>query len=102
MKKLGQLLSRYGAGSENRETLEAATVTAAASSIIQHLLGLSPNEAQAIIFQRQSIIVKVSHGGIAGRIKIHEQGLLKEIQKKLHQTYGQRAPIITRLLTRQA
>lgn len=101
MQRIGQLLANSAPGHEDRATIKAAAIIAAAATALRRELHLAPAEAQVIVYRRHEVIIRVAHGAIGGLVTIHQERLLGAINRAVSKLYPGRQPTVERLIIRQ-
>jgi tRNA G37 N-methylase TrmD len=101
MEKLGRLLANQPLGHEGQATIKAAAIISAASQAVQKKLRLSLDDARAVSYRRQEVIIHASHGGVAGQIMMYEPQLLKNINDAVQKIYPSREPAVRKIIVRQ-
>ena len=100
MEKIGRILWRSHRNNTD-SSVDSSAVLDVVNQTIQQTLQYQPDQARAISFRRDEVIIKTSHGAVSGTIIMNERVIVSAANKKLQQLYGSSAVRITKIITRQ-
>lgn len=100
MEPLGHLLHRPNLHPEESEVYLASSIIAAANELFSGLEDFREQRATAIAYDHGRLIVRVTHGATAARLKIQEHELLSKLRQVLHRRFPKQPTYLSGLSVR--